>query len=305
MVHSMTAFAREDIEAEWGAATWEVRSVNHRYLDVSLRLPEEFRALDAEVRKRVAAKVRRGKVECNLRIQPASGGEHGLSIDESLVDRLLAARRGIEERAGHPLRAPTAFEILRWPGVVEPPRLDRESAETAALELLEAALDILVGARAREGTKLAELLSRRCEEVAKIASHVREVLPDVEARFGARLRERLEEARLDPDEQRLAQEMVMFASRTDVAEELERLEAHVGEVRKRSRAPRRSAGGSTSSCRSCIAKPTRSARSRPTLASAGPPSSSRCSSSRCANRCRTSSRRESPWAEIGLRDSCS
>ena len=232
MVHSMTAFAREDIDAEWGAAAWELRSVNHRYLDVSLRLPEELRSLDAEVRKRVAARVRRGKVECSLRIQPYAGGEHGLEIDERLLDRLLAAQREIETRSGQPLRAPSTIEILRWPGVVEPNRLDRESVQDTALQLLEHALASLVDARTREGMKLAELLERRCGEISGITSGVREILPEVQDGYGARLRARFEEARLDLDESRLAQELVMFASRTDVAEELDRLDAHLGEVRE-------------------------------------------------------------------------
>ena len=236
MVQSMTAFAREEISAEWGAAAWELRSVNHRYLDVSLRLPEELRSLDAAVRERIGARVRRGKVDCSLRIQPIAGAAAGLSLDLDLAERLLDARRKVEATArrspgGLPLRPPTAVDILRWPGVVEPPGIDRAAVGEATLGLLDRALDVLVAARAREGAKLGDLVGRRCDEIANIAARVRTALPDVQERYRSRLVARLDEARIDSDPNRLAQELVLFASRTDVAEELDRLDAHVTEVR--------------------------------------------------------------------------
>ena len=237
MVHSMTAFAREESDAEWGSAVWELRSVNHRYLDVSLRLPEELRSLDARVRERIAARVRRGKIECNLRIQPSAAEGRGLSLDVGLVERLLVSARKVEAAArrtpgGVPLNSPTALEVLRWPGVADPPGIDRESVEGAALELLDRALAGLVAARAREGAKLGEMVRQRCEQVASIAAGVRTALPGIQERYRARLLARVEEARVDIDPNRLAQEMVMFASRADVAEELDRLDAHVTEVRE-------------------------------------------------------------------------
>ena len=237
MVHSMTAFAREESDAEWGTAVWELRSVNHRYLDVSLRLPEELRSLDARVRERIAARVRRGKVECSLRVQPSAAGGPGLSLDVGLVERLLAAARKVEAAArrtsgGLPLRPPSALEVLRWPGVVDPPGIDRESVEEGVIELLDRALAGLVAARAREGTKLGEMVGQRCEQVASIAADVRTALPGIQERYRDRIVARLEEARVDADPGRLAQEMVMFASRADVAEELDRLDAHVTEVRE-------------------------------------------------------------------------
>lgn len=237
MIHSMTAFAREEFSAGWGAAAWELRSVNHRYLDVSLRLPEELRSLDAGVRERIAARVRRGKVDCSLRVQPTAGGAAGFSLDLDLAQRLLDAKRKVEAAAravpgGLPLRSPTALDVLRWPGVAEPPEIDRESVGSAALRRLDRALDTLVAARAREGAKLGGLVAGRCEEVAGITARVRAALPDVQERYRARLLARLEEARVEPDPSRLAHELVMFASRVDVAEELDRLDTHVAEVRE-------------------------------------------------------------------------
>ena len=244
MAHSMTAFAREESDAEWGAAVWELRSVNHRYLDVSLRLPEELRSFEARVRERVATRVRRGKVECSLRIRPSTAVTQGLSLDSGLVERLLLAARKVETAArrtpdGLPLRPSTALEVLRWPGVVEPPGIDREAVEEAVIELLDRTLDSLVEARRREGAKLGEMVSRRCEEVAGIAASVREALPQLRQRYRDRLLARLDEARANADPNRLAHEMVMFANRSDIDEELDRLDAHVTEVREAlaSRAP--------------------------------------------------------------------
>ena len=235
MVHSMTAYAREELDAEWGTAAWELRSVNHRYLDVSLRLPEEFRSLDARVRERISANVRRGKLECSLRIQPSPNGNVGAALDFDLVKRLLIATRRVDATAREtpgalPLRPPTALDILRWPGVVDPPVVDRGSVADAALELLDRALTSLVAARAREGAKLKEMVERRCEEVASIAARVRTALPEVQESYRNRLLARLEEARAEIDPNRLTHELVMFANRIDVAEELDRLDAHVAEV---------------------------------------------------------------------------
>ena len=236
MVHSMTAFAREELDADWGTAVWELRSVNHRYLDVSLRLPEELRSLDASVRERIGARVQRGKVECSLRMRPSAGAGGGPMLDLELVHRLLVAARSVETKAGElpggpALRSPTALDVLRWPGVVEPPGIDRDAIAAATLGLLDRALAGLVAARAREGVKLGETIARRCEEVARIAASVRTVLPEVQERYRARLVARLEEAQAEVDANRLAHELVLFASRTDVAEELDRLDAHLTEVR--------------------------------------------------------------------------
>ena len=207
---------------------------------MSLRLPEELRSLDAGVRERIAARVRRGKVDCSLRVQsPAAGGGRGgagFALDLDLVKRLLDAKRKVEAAArrvpgGLPLRPPTALDVLRWPGVAEPPEIDRESVGGAALRLLDRALDTLVAARAREGAKLGEAVAGRCEEVANVTARVRASLPEVQERYRARLLARLEEARVEADPDRLAHELVTFASRTDVAEELDRLDTHVAEVR--------------------------------------------------------------------------
>ena len=270
MVQSMTAFAREEISAEWGAAAWELRSVNHRYLDVSLRLPEELRSLDAGARERIAAKVRRGKIDCSLRVQPAAGGGAGFSLDLDLAKRLLDAKRKVEAAGrrvpgGLPLRSPTALDVLRWPGVAEPQGIDRESVGGAALRLLDRALDTLVAARAREGAKLGDMVAGRCEEVGRIAARVRAALPDVQERYRARLVARLDEARVDIDPNRLAQELgdVREPHRRRRGAGPARHSRHGGPRRPRERVPDRG-GASTFSCRSSSARPIPWGRSRPT-----------------------------------------
>ena len=238
MAYSMTAFARDEIEAEWGAIAWELRTVNHRYLDVSLRLPEELRSLEPRARERVAARVRRGKVEGSLRFRPATDERSGFVVNRALLDRLLASKRQVERE--HPsLGPPTALDVLKWPGVLGPPAFDQEAAGEAALELLDRTLAALIAAREREGRKLGAFIEERCDEVAGISARVRAALPEVRERYRARLLARLDEARVELDPNRLAQEVVLFASRTDVAEELDRLDAHVTEVRDAlaSRAP--------------------------------------------------------------------
>lgn len=246
MTYSMTAFARDGIEAEWGAAAWELRTVNHRFLDVSLRLPEEFRSLEPRARERITARIRRGKVEGSLRLRSVAEGRSGFVVNVQVLERLLAAMRQVERRhvsrgavpAGHrgkkprSLARPTSLEVLAWPGVLAPPEFDRESASEAVLALLDRALTSLVAAREREGRKLGALIEERCHEVAETVARVRTALPEIRTRHRARLLARLDEAGVDLDPSRFAQEAVLFANRTDVAEELDRLDAHVAEVRR-------------------------------------------------------------------------
>ena len=252
MAYSMTAFARDEVEAKWGAAAWELRTVNHRYLDVSLRLPEELRSLEPRARERIAAQLKRGKVEGSLRLRPAADGPSGFAVNVRVLDRLLAAMRQVERRRVPPgasgaiygaappiLERPTALDLLRWPGVLEPPEFDRASAGEAVLGLLDRTLAALVAAREREGRKLGAIIEARCGEAADVAARVRAALPEVREKYRARLLARLDEARVDLDPNRLAHEAVLFASRTDAAEELDRLDAHLAEVRTAlaSRAP--------------------------------------------------------------------
>ena len=155
MIRSMTAFARHQQHAEFGELTWELRSVNHRFLEATVRLPEELRAIEPQVRERVTARLGRGKLECNLRFRPASAGGVELSVNERLVDQLLAAADKMAHRL-HSSHLPSIMDILRWPGVLEGGEQDFTPIQQAALAQFEQALGTLIETREREGQRTAD-----------------------------------------------------------------------------------------------------------------------------------------------------
>jgi uncharacterized protein (TIGR00255 family) len=231
MLRSMTAFARSERTEQWGTAYWELRSVNNRYLDVSPRLPEEVRAVEGTVRERVRAKLSRGKVDCSLRISLGAGSDASLELNLGLARRVAEATREIDALLHDPARV-SAIDVLRWPGVVQTQSPDTDTLGKAVLELLDEALAQLVTTREREGQHIAGLLTQRCDEIQAITDAVRKRLPEVLAACRQRLHERLTELVEQLNEERLEQEIAMVAQKTDVAEELDRLDAHVNEVRR-------------------------------------------------------------------------
>jgi len=231
MIRSMTAFARSERTEQWGTAYWELRSVNNRYLDVTPRLPEEVRAIEASVRERVRAKLGRGKVDCSLRLSLGTASDASLELNLDLAKRVADATREIDALLHDPSRV-SAVDVLRWPGVVRTQSPDIDTLGKDVLDLLDDALGELVTTREREGQHIAGLLTQRCEEIQTITDAVRERLPQVLEACRQRLRDRLAEFAEQLNEERLEQEMAMVAHKTDVAEELERLDAHVKEVRR-------------------------------------------------------------------------
>ncbi len=231
MIRSMTAFARSECTEAWGTGYWELRSVNNRYLDVSPRLPEEARAIESAVRERVRARLRRGKVDCTLRLSLGANDDASLELDLDLARRIADATREIGALLHDPARV-SAVDLLRWPGVVQTRSTDIDTLGKDVLALLDEALTELVTTREREGRHIAELLAKRCDEIRTIVAAVRERLPEVLAACRQRLHDRLAELTEQLDEQRLEQEIVLVAQKTDVAEELERLDAHVKEVQR-------------------------------------------------------------------------
>ena len=231
MIRSMTAFAHAETREEWGEIAWEVRSVNHRYLDVGVRLPEEMRALEPVVRERVQRVLARGKVDCTLRFRAATGAAGDLRVNENLVQQLLGTADQMRHRL-HQTAGPTVMDVLRWPGVIETAEQDFTPIQVAATDLLEEALAALIEVRSREGGRLVELLRQRCaamqEQVARVRARMPEILDGLRERLRARLSEVVEE--LDP--QRIEQEMVIMAQKLDVAEEMDRVSAHLAEVER-------------------------------------------------------------------------
>ena len=231
MTKSMTAFAREVASIEDGELTWELRSVNHRFLEPNVRLPEELRGLDPKVRERLSARLSRGKVDCTLRFAPLPGAGGALTINRRLMEQVLVAADEIAIRLGEPA-TPHVFELLQWPGLLQEPQRDMDAVASAAIELLDRALDSLVALREREGAQLRALLLERCDKLLERVADVRERMPEVLAGIRQRLRDRLAELQVELDPSRLEQEMALLTQRLDVDEEMDRLQVHVAEVRK-------------------------------------------------------------------------
>ncbi|HEV7165274.1 MAG TPA: YicC/YloC family endoribonuclease [Gammaproteobacteria bacterium] len=228
MARSMTGFARRETRAAFGVLVWEVRSVNHRYLDMSLRLPEELRALEGECRERVAAEIKRGKLDGQLRFEPAAGGQAEIKVDE---DRARAVGKALQQVAkGTGIGGQVSpVDVLRWPGVVQEPALDVAAVGQAALALLKQTLTDLTAARSREGERTAVMLNERAVEITRIVAELKKRQGDMTAQLRDKLRARVEELKVQVDPQRLEQELVMVAQRLDVAEELDRLGSHLKE----------------------------------------------------------------------------
>jgi uncharacterized protein (TIGR00255 family) len=231
MIHSMTAFARRERWGDWGTLSWELRSLNHRYLEVGVRLPDDFRPMESRVRELVSDFVSRGKIECTLRYQPAAGAAGEVTVNRQFAERLVHAGQEVAALLQNPA-APDPMDILRWPGVLEVATPDLEPVQEAALALLAEALAELVETRRREGAKIMEVIQRRCEGMDSLVTQVRQRLPQVLTRLRERLLARLAELRAELDASRLEQEIALMAQRMDVDEELDRLQSHVEEVRR-------------------------------------------------------------------------
>lgn len=231
MISSMTAFARADAETDVGVFSWELRAVNHRYLEISTRLPEELRHLEGVVRERIGGKISRGKVDCTLRFKPGSAAGTELSINDDLLQRLLAVMATVAERAPQ-CGTPTALDLLRWPGVLNVEELNKEAIQGRALTLLAEVLKEFHATRLREGSKLKEMILSRCDALQMRVKEVRKRLPELAPRMRQRLSERLAAVKEELDAHRIEQEIVIYAQKIDVAEELDRLDVHLAETRR-------------------------------------------------------------------------
>ena len=231
MIRSMTGFSRIERSAPWGSVAWELRSVNHRYLEAGLRLPEDLRALEMRFRQQLNARLKRGKIDGTLRISWESSGDRELALDLDLAQRITEAAARIRTRVGE-LAPPRAVDLLRWPGVVREQERDLEPVAELAGVALAAALDELEAARGREGERLAVMLAERCDAVSALVAQARDLLPGIRAALRNRLLERLAGLDLEVDLQRLEQELAIQLGKMDVDEELDRLGSHVEEVRR-------------------------------------------------------------------------
>lgn len=231
MARSMTAFARQELTKDWGTLTLELRSVNHRYLDISLRMPEDFRNLESKIRENISARLARGKVDVGLRFSRTETGAGEIIIDKDLIEQISKASREIDHILYNP-GAVSSLDILRWPGVIKTPELDSDELSSALLELLEVTLNDMLEGREREGEKLANLISQRCQSISEVIVNVKKRLPEIMQLWREKLITRMQDASVDVDENRLEQELVIIAQKTDVDEELDRLTTHVTEVER-------------------------------------------------------------------------
>ena len=229
MTRSMTAFARQEQVLDTGTLSWELRSVNQRFLDPQLRLPDQFHALEPKLRDLLRNRLNRGKVECQLRWHPATQ-ESELQVNEALVKQLNAAGDQVNSIVG-PTRQYSVLELLQWPGVLAAESIDLTELPAAALTLFETSLEELIAHREREGQALKGLIEQRLDAILAIVAQVQKNLPSILAQQRQNLQDRLAELATELDPQRLEQEIALLANKADVAEELDRLVTHVEEVR--------------------------------------------------------------------------
>ncbi|WP_372988158.1 YicC/YloC family endoribonuclease [Marinobacter sp.] len=229
MIRSMTAFARKDARGDWGTLTCEIRTVNHRYLEPSFRLPEAFRELENKFREELRKDLKRGKVDISMRLQSAENSVQSFEISDEMAQAVNNAANHINRMLDNPAHI-SALDILRWPGVLSVPEQDYSAAREAAAKLFADTVAELVTVREREGERLRPLFEDRLATMGKLVADVRARMPELLEAQERNLRERFEKASVELDPDRIAQEMVMLAQKSDVAEELDRLDAHIGEV---------------------------------------------------------------------------
>lgn len=231
MIRSMTAFARQETQADWGTMTCEIRTVNHRYLEPSFRLPEALRELENDFRNHLRQTLGRGKLDVSIRLQQSEGSDTGLSVNDRVATELNDAVNYINRLLDNPAHI-SALEVLRWPGVLDQQEPDLTPVKGAAKELFQRTVTELVAVREREGERLRPLFEDRLEAINGLVAGVRDRMPELLEQQTQNLRERFRKAQVELDPERLSQEMVMQAQKADVAEELDRLDAHVKEVQE-------------------------------------------------------------------------
>jgi uncharacterized protein (TIGR00255 family) len=231
MIASMTGFARHERTGPFGTLVCEIRSVNHRYLDATLRLPDSCRALETELRQSLARDLKRGKVDCTLQQRAPQADAVALDIDQAALERLLARLRELNKVLGQTTPV-DPIELLRWPGVLREAENNTEQLQEAVRELFARTLADLAGARAREGSRLAALIETRCASLGDMVTALRTRLPEAQARIGQRFTERVQELKAQVDPDRIEQEIALLLQRFDVAEELDRLTGHIEETRR-------------------------------------------------------------------------
>jgi uncharacterized protein (TIGR00255 family) len=230
MIRSMTGFARRERQGSWGTLACEIRSVNHRYLELSLRLPEDLRGLEGDARQAVSAALRRGKVDVGLYLRGQPPATAALDINRAVVEQVARTAAEVATIAGGSPASLNPLDLLRWPGVIREQERDLQPAQAAAMELLQETVRELNESRAREGARIREMLLGRCHSVQQSVEQLRARLPEIAARIRERVGERVTQLGGTVDPARLEQELVLLAYKMDFDEELDRLGSHVTEM---------------------------------------------------------------------------
>ena len=229
MTHSMTAFARHIEDGQLAQYIWEIRSVNHRYSEIFVRLPEELRGLETPVRDRFASRIKRGKIDCSLRFEPGEAASGEILINEAQVEMLATASERIKGRIPD-LAQFTALDVMKWPGVVDNQKIAVDELEKEALAGFDKALQQLVDTRQREGEKMAVVIDLRRQAIGDIVANLRKRVPEIIDSVKARHTQRISELAQDIDPGRVEQECALLMQKLDVDEELDRIDAHLSEV---------------------------------------------------------------------------
>ena len=230
MIRSMTGFARVERQHDFGRLSWEMRSLNHRYLDFGLRLPEEFRPLEGDIRKCLGQYLSRGKIEATLRFTEAPGATgSGLKLNLAMAQELLNIHADMDRLAATEQQADIS-QLLKWPGLIEEKRPDPAPLQAAAMELLIEAAQELQAGRGREGEQMANAIRERLTGVAALTASIRSWLPDIRSALKQKMLDRIADLPVPLDPGRIEQEVAILSQKIDVDEELDRLDAHVEEV---------------------------------------------------------------------------
>ena len=230
MIRSMTGFARRERQGPWGTLTCELRAVNHRYLELSIRLPDDLRGMETDVRQLLGGLLKRGKVDLSLYLRNAAVATTTLELNRPLVEQILQRTKDVGGMLGGIPGHLSPLDVLRWPGVIREAERDMTPVMIEASQLVRETAGELTESRAREGARIHELLRQRCESLLGLVTTVRARLPEVSARIRAKVAERVAQLGVQLDPERLEQEIVLLAYKMDVEEELDRLGSHVTET---------------------------------------------------------------------------
>jgi len=229
MTSSMTAFARKQADFPWGTLVWEIRSVNHRYLEPAFRLPEQFRSVETALRDVLRSSLSRGKIEAQLKFLPDLSEAGKIQVNEALLEQLNHTIQKVANASSASM--PSSLDILKWPGIIQEQEQESKVIEEASLSLFRNTVQLLKEHRDREGAELEKTIEGRLTAITNIVNDIREALPDILERQKQRLQEQVAELTSEVDTERLEQELVLIMQKADIFEEIDRLDAHVKEIR--------------------------------------------------------------------------